>query len=82
MKVRSCAKTYEPLSRCYRDHELDRPSRLSPECRERVIDTRDSASRKLIQLLDGVSPGLVLELRSIAVAELTQEPDESQGDCG
>lgn len=79
MKVRSCAKTYEPLSRCYRDHELDRPSRLSPECRERVIDTRDSASRKLIQLLDGVSPGLVLELRSIAVAELTQEPGESQG---
>jgi hypothetical protein len=79
MKVRSCAKTYEPLSRCYRDHELDRPSRLSPECRERVIDTRDSASRKLIQLLDGVFPGLVLELRSIAVAELTQEPDESQG---
>jgi hypothetical protein len=79
MKVRSCAKTYEPLSRCYRDHELDRPSRLSPESRERMIDTRDSASKKLIQLLDDVFPGLVLDLRSIAVAELTHEPDESQG---
>ena len=79
MKVRSCAKTYEPLSRCYRDHEIDRPSRLSPECREWVIDTRDSASRKLIQLLDGVFPGLVLELRSVAVTELTQEPNESHG---
>jgi hypothetical protein len=78
MKVRSCAKTYEPLSRCFRDHEIDRSSRLSSESRERMIDTRDSASRKLIQLIESVFPGLVLELRSIAVAELTQEPDESQ----
>ena len=56
MKVRSCAKTYEPLSRCYRDPELDRPSRLSAECRERVMDTRDSANRKLTRWLDEAFP--------------------------
>jgi hypothetical protein len=82
VKLRSCAKTYESLSHCYRDHELDRPSRLSPECRERMIDARDPANRKLLQLLEGVCPGLVLQLRSAALAELTQEPDESYGVTG
>ena len=79
MKVRSCAKTYEPFNGCYRDPELDRPSRLSPECRERIVDGRDSANRKLMRLLDEDFPNVVLDLRSVAAAELTHEPEESHG---
>lgn len=79
IKVRSCAKTYEPISRCYRDPELDRPSRLSAECRETLIDGRDPANRKLIRFLDEGSPGLLRDLRSTAVAELTREPEEARG---
>ena len=63
IKVRSCAKTHEPLTRCYRDLELGRPSRLSAECRDRIIDMRDSASRKLTRWLDEYFPNAVLELR-------------------
>ena len=79
MKVRSCAKTYEPLSGCYRDPELDRPSRLSTESREKMVDGRDSANRKLMRLLDEGFPNVVLDLRSVAAAELTHEPKESHG---
>jgi hypothetical protein len=79
MKVRSCAKTYEPLSRCYRDPELDRPSRLSAECHERIIVGRDSANGKLTRWLDECFPGVVSDLRLAAVAELTQEPEEAHG---
>ena len=79
MRVRSCAKTYEPFNVCYRDAELDRPSRLSSECRERMLDGRDSANRKLMRLLDEDFPDVVLDLRSVATAELTHEPEESQG---
>ena len=79
MTVQSCAKTYEPLSRCYRDSELDRPSRLSPECRERMVDGRKSENRKLMRLLDEGFPNVVLELRSVAATELTHEPEELPG---
>lgn len=79
MKVRSCAKTYEPLSGCYRDLELDRPSRLSPESRERIVYGRDSANKKLMRLLDEDCSNVVLDLRSVAAAELTHEPEESHG---
>ena len=79
MKVRSCAKTYEPFSSCYRDPELDRPSRLSPESRERMVDGRDPANRKLMRLLDEKFSNVVLDLRSIATAELTHEPAEAHG---
>ena len=75
MKVRSCAKTYEPFRGCYRDPELDRPARLSPECRKRIIDGRDSANRKLMGLLDEDFSNVVLNLRSVATAKLAHEPE-------
>ena len=78
MKVRTCANTYEPLNGCYRDPELDRPSRLSPECRETMVDGRNSANRKLMRLFDEDFPNVVLDLRSVAAAELTHEPEESR----
>ena len=73
MKVRNCAKTYEPFSSCYRDPELDRPSRLSPESWERMVDGQDPANQKLMRLLDENFSNVVLDLRSIATAELTHE---------
>ena len=74
--VCSCAKTYEPLARCYRDPELDRPSRVSAECRDRIIDGRGPANRKLIRWIDEHFPDTVLDLRDKAPAELAREPDE------
>ena len=79
VKVRSCAKSYQPLGRCYRDADLDRPSRVSPDCRDRLIDLREPANKKLIRWLDEVCPGGVLELRSLAAAELTHEPQALDG---
>ena len=79
VKVRSCGRTYEPLNRCYRDPDLDRPSRLSAKCHDRIIDGRDSANRKLTRWLDERFPGVVPDLRSAAVAEVTQEPQEAPG---
>ena len=78
INVRSCAKTHEPLTRCYRDLELGRPSRLSAECRDRIIDMRDSASRKLTRWLDEHFPDAVLDLRDKAPAELAREPDQAE----
>jgi hypothetical protein len=75
IKVRSCAKTYEPLTRCYRDAELDRPSRVSAECRDRVIDGRDSGNRKLTRWLDAQFPDVVLDLCANGPPELAREPD-------
>ena len=75
IKVRSCAKTYEPLTRCYRDTEMDRPSRVLAECRNRIIDGRDSGNRKLIRWLDEKFPDAVLDLRANAPAVLAHEPD-------
>jgi hypothetical protein len=79
VKVRSCAKNYQPLDRCYRDADLDRPSRVSPDCRDRLIDLREPANKKLIRWLDEACPGRVLELRSLAAAELTREPEALDG---
>jgi hypothetical protein len=76
MKVRTCAKSFEPLSRCYRDPELGRPSRLSAVCRNKVVDGRDSANRQLLKWLDDRFPGTVQDLRSAGTAELMREPDE------
>ena len=76
MTVRSCAKTYEPICRCYADPELDRPSRLSEGSRERLVDMRDPPNRKLLTWLDRWFPGIVSQLRSKAVIELISEPEQ------
>jgi len=78
IKVLSCAKTYEPLHRCYTDMELDRPNRLLERCRDRLVDNRISSNRRLLVWLDESFPGAVLQLRSEAVAELTQEPEQAE----
>lgn len=79
VKVLSCAKTYEPLTRCYADFELDRPKRVSESCRDRLLDGRDLSNRKLVAWLDGYFPDVVSRLRSSATAELTREPEETAG---
>ena len=79
MKVLSCARTYEPFSACYRDPDFDRPARLSPECREKMVNGPNSANRKLMRFLDEHFPNVVRDLRSVAATELTHPPEESQG---
>jgi hypothetical protein len=78
MKIRSCAGNYAPLSRCYRDPELDRPSRVFPHCHDLMIDGRESisANRKLIRWLDENFPGAVQDLRAKSVESLAREPEE------
>jgi len=75
VKVLSCAKTYESLDRCYTDPDLDRPNRLVEGCRGRLIDGRSHSNRKLLARLEMVFPGVVHQLRSEALAEMTCEPE-------
>lgn len=73
MKVVSCAKTYEPLDRCYIDPELDRPNRLTEFCRDRIVDNRVASNRKLLAWLDRSFLGAVSHLRQEATTELAQD---------
>ena len=75
MKVLSCAKTYEPFERCFSDPDLGRPSRLSETSRERVVDNRIPSNGKLRDWIDRLFPGAAPQLRALAEAKLTREPE-------
>ena len=79
LKIISCAKTYEPLDRCYADSDLDRPSRLADKCRERLIDGRAPSNRKLLVWLEKSFAGVVQQLRSVTLVELASEPLQVDG---
>ena len=75
IKVLSCARTCEPLDHCYTDPELDRPNRLSENCRHRIVDNRVASNRKLLAWVENSFPGTVPQLRLAAAAELTRTPE-------
>ena len=75
LRVRSCAGTYEPLSRCYWDDDFGHTARVAVPHAVRLIDATDKNTHRLINWVRDRNRHAVTSLRTVARVEMIDEPE-------